>query len=319
MRTIGAASVGLRCGKRRWQTLSTLLAVGLVALVASGTGRAAATAAQLVTAPTAVRAGFGAEFIVALANVPSCTVSVPGADRTVATAGADRVAFSVDVRGDARPGVRPVTIDCSGAAPVSFSLTVLGPVGRPAGESWPVADTVYYAVHQPSLTARQAWAYAQQRWKSEGTRFMAGFRNGQCTDLAARKRPDVVERVYEASVAAFLLARPFPSLDFTARNWAKLARAAGLVVSSRPVKGAIVVWQPGVEGAGAGTGHVAYVTSTGHGTFSTIEENVGKPYAIGHRNLPAKPLPGRLFIHPGQGGLPLLDGSGRGQAATPAP
>jgi len=300
MATFGRVRAGLRRGGLRRGRLSGLLAVGLLALAGSGNAGAAGSAVRLVSAPSLVRAGSGTEFIVSLDGVPSCTVSVPGASRTVDTTGADRVAFSLDVRSDARPGPRPVTIDCGGAAPLALSLKVLDPVTGSPGGSWPVADTVYYAVHRPSTSAADAWAYAQQRWQSDGPRLLASFRNGQCTDLAATKRPDIVKRVYEASISAFLLAKPFPALDFTARNWAVLARAAGFVVAARPVAGAIVVWQPGVEGAGAGTGHVAYVTSVGQGRFTTVEENIGRPYAMGHRTLSATPLPGRLFIYPGK-------------------
>jgi len=297
MRTIGPDSAGLR---RVPRTLPAVITLSLLALAGGGSARAAASAAQLMTAPATVRAGSGAEFIVGLENVPSCTVSVPGADQTVDTRDGDRVAFSFSVRSDAKTGPRTVSIDCSGAPPVSFSLTVLQPVERLAGQSWPVTDTVYYSVHRPLATTQKAWAYAENLWNREGSQFLAGFRNGQCTDLAARKRPDIVQRVYEASVSSFVLAQPFPNLDFTARNWAGLARAAGFVISPRPAAGAIVVWQPGVEGAGAGTGHVGYVTSIGHGTFTTVEENVGRPYAIGHRTLSTAPVAGRVFIYSGE-------------------
>jgi hypothetical protein len=96
----------------------------------------------------------------------------------------------------------------------------------------------------------------------QGAAFLCSFRNGQCSDLVARTRPDVVARIYEASWTVGFLHSTTPSTpNFVARNWATLAQRAGLTVSARPLVGAVVVWQPGVEGADAPTGHVAVVTS----------------------------------------------------------
>jgi hypothetical protein len=143
----------------------------------------------------------------------------------------------------------------------------------------------------------QAAAAAKQWWKTSGAKLLAGFRNGQCTDWASRQRPDIVERVMEASLEAKLLRRPFPKVDFVAKNWASLAQLAGLTVRATPVKGAIAVWQPHVQGA-KGSGHVGYVDSVGNGTFTVTEENFGKPYKMTSRTLAAAPLAGRVFIYP---------------------
>jgi hypothetical protein len=143
----------------------------------------------------------------------------------------------------------------------------------------------------------QATAEAKAWWKSQGVTLLTVFRNGQCTDWASRKRPDIVERVEEAAYAAKLLHKPFPKVDFVAKDWAAAATAAGLTVSPTPVKGAIAVWQPGVEGA-LGTGHVGYVESVGKGAFRVSEENFGKPYRMDVRTLSTAPVSGRVFIYP---------------------
>jgi surface antigen len=144
---------------------------------------------------------------------------------------------------------------------------------------------------------QQAASVAHQWWAQHRATVAVYMRNGQCTDWAWRKRPDVVERIYEASIEAKLLGRPFPKFDLDARYWATLARAAGLRVAATPVAGAIVVWQPGVEGAGA-PGHVAYVEYVGGGSFRFSEMNAGAPFVLARRTLSTAPVAGRLFILP---------------------
>jgi surface antigen len=81
------------------------------------------------------------------------------------------------------------------------------------------------------------------------------FPYGQCTWYAAQQRPDIGGRVMGNASA-----------------WLYSARAAGLATGSRPQVGAIVVYQPGAQGA-AWTGHVAYVTSVApNGVNFTISE-----------------------------------------------
>jgi len=78
---------------------------------------------------------------------------------------------------------------------------------------------------------------------------------GQCTYWAAQSRPDIGSRVIG-----------------NAASWLYSARAAGLPTGTAPRAGAIVVYQPGAQGA-AWTGHVAYVTSVaGDGVHFNISE-----------------------------------------------
>ncbi|MFI5266304.1 MAG: CHAP domain-containing protein [Chloroflexota bacterium] len=81
------------------------------------------------------------------------------------------------------------------------------------------------------------------------------FPYGQCTWWAAQSRPDIGANVIG-----------------NASSWLYSARAAGLPTGSTPRVGAVVVYQPGAQGA-AWTGHVAYVTSVaGDGAHFTISE-----------------------------------------------
>lgn len=78
---------------------------------------------------------------------------------------------------------------------------------------------------------------------------------GQCTYWAAQERPDIGSRVIG-----------------NAASWLYSARAAGLATGTVPRAGAVVVYQPGAQGA-AWTGHVAYVTSVSpDGVHFTISE-----------------------------------------------
>jgi surface antigen len=85
-----------------------------------------------------------------------------------------------------------------------------------------------------------------------------------------------------------------------AYTWATAAAAVGFQVSELPVPGALVVWQPNVEGAGEETGHVGYVESVSPdgSTFSTSEENFGGVFLMGYRTLSTTPVAGRSFILP---------------------
>jgi Alpha-L-arabinofuranosidase B (ABFB) domain/CHAP domain len=65
---------------------------------------------------------------------------------------------------------------------------------------------------------------------------------GECTDWALYKRPDLAGTV-----------------SGNAQEWTEQARRAGRPVSKTPSERAVMVLQGGVMGAGATTGHVAYV------------------------------------------------------------
>ena len=81
------------------------------------------------------------------------------------------------------------------------------------------------------------------------------FTYGQCTWWAAHVRPDIGAHVWG-----------------NAAMWAFAARQAGLPTGTTPRLGAIVVYQPGVQGAW-GTGHVAHVIGVSpNGVHFTVDE-----------------------------------------------
>jgi surface antigen len=215
----------------------------------------------------------------------------PGDRETADTRDVVRITFSFTLSENVRPGRQWVIARCAGVPEQRFPLMIRRPTAAGSSVRGP-PRAVVPAPATPEQAAARAW------WVGHSAEILANFRNGQCTDWAARKRTDIVERVMEAAFVAMQTGKPFPAIDFTAKNWATLAKLAGLTVASTPVAGAIVVWQPGVEGAAEGSGHVAYVESVTHTSFTTSEMNLGGPYMMGSRTLSKAPVAGRVFIYP---------------------
>jgi surface antigen len=119
-------------------------------------------------------------------------------------------------------------------------------------------------------------------WAINGATIMEAFNNGQCTDWAALRRPDIVERTVLAMIGNDI-AHDRPELigDWTARYWAKNAAAAGLKIGHVPRAGAIMVFQPGVLGAARPGGHVAYVERVRrNGSFEVSEMHAPRIWGV---------------------------------------
>jgi surface antigen len=250
-----------------------------------------------------VRPGAAAAFPLLLDGTGSCSAWLPGAPpATLDTSRLAEALVSVEVPRGARAGAYRITLACSGLPRQLLELRVLRGGHRPARGSRAARPRLELLAGRAAVPAPEAplAALAHRRWLQQSAAVFAIFRNGQCTDWAARKRPDVVERVYEATVVAELLGRPEPPQLEDAQTWAAAASAAGMAVGDRPAAGALVVWHEGVQGAAPRTGHVGYVESVAAdgSTFSTSEMNFAAPYELGHRTLPSAPLAGRSFILP---------------------
>jgi surface antigen len=250
-----------------------------------------------------VRAGTTAQFQIALDRVALCSVHLPGSRvESLEASRFDQATVEVTPPPATRAGSYRVTMTCSGLAPQQLVLRVRQPHSRNhhvRARLYPWR-LVVLGTHMRPLSAEEAWATAKQRWAQEAPSILAGYANGQCTDWAAQKRPDVIEKVYEASVVADLLHQPPPPQLGDAQTWATVAADVGMSVSDTPAAGALVVWQEGVEGANAATGHVGYVESVSAdgSTFSTSEMNDGGPYVMGYRTLATALVAGRSFILP---------------------
>ncbi|HVA23144.1 MAG TPA: CHAP domain-containing protein [Chloroflexota bacterium] len=140
------------------------------------------------------------------------------------------------------PGAAP-TVHLFGDAPSTETATADSPILKPAPAARPRGTTLLPA--PPPANTRGAVRRSGPN----------NFPYGQCTWWAAQSRPDIGANVIG-----------------NASSWLYSARASGLPTGSVPRVGAVVVYQPGAQGA-AWTGHVAYVTSVaGDGVHFTISE-----------------------------------------------
>jgi surface antigen len=122
-------------------------------------------------------------------------------------------------------------------------------------------------------------------WTVNGSALLSLFQNGQCTQLAADKRPDVLKDIVLSAVTRDIqkgLGEMLPNFD--ARYWGTLARRAGLRTGKRPKVGALMVFQPGVMGAGS-EGHIAYVQSVRRHTFTISEMHAPYLFRVTHERL----------------------------------
>jgi surface antigen len=137
-------------------------------------------------------------------------------------------------------------------------------------------------------------------WSVNGSSIRALFQNGECTQWAAEKRPDIVERIIRRTVRTELKQGQdelIPNLN--ARYWIQDARRAGIPTGRRPRARSLIVFQPGVLGAGP-IGHIAYVFMVRRdGSFRISEMNAPLPFHVTYATLGAwaARLQGVRFIY----------------------
>ena len=126
------------------------------------------------------------------------------------------------------------------------------------------------------------------------------FQNGECTEWAAEKRPDVLEQIIQHMIAVDLEESQGEILTgLDARYWAMQASAAGMPTGRKPEQGALIVFQPRVLHASY-DGHIAYVERVLNGDKIRISEmNAPNLYQVSYRTLPASAarLSGVRFIY----------------------
>ncbi len=137
-------------------------------------------------------------------------------------------------------------------------------------------------------------------WVINGSVIVDLFQNGECTQWAEQKRPDIVEQIIVGSVGYELehgLVESMPDLD--ARYWTSDASAVGIPTGHTPRAGALIVFQPGTLGAGS-AGHIAYVTRLRrNGSFVISEMHAPLLYRVTYLTLSksAVRLAGVSFIY----------------------
>lgn len=150
------------------------------------------------------------------------------------------------------------------------------------------------SLHYSSSTSSTDWysyeMQAEMWWGVSGPALLAGFKNGQCTDLAARLRPDVVEEADELAYVRWLRTDEKGPLgiDWYARDWARNAAEAGFTIGRRPRPGSLIVFRSGVYQAAKPYGHVAFVVGLGSdGGFTVREEHAPDRWRITFRSFTA--------------------------------
>jgi surface antigen len=159
------------------------------------------------------------------------------------------------------------------------------------------------ATAAPSMarTIELRWApTATQFWQTDGSAVTSLFHNGQCTQWAQTRRPDVVRQGVEAIVAQEIADnQPENMGDWDAKDWPANARLAGIPTGHAPRAHALMVFSPGTLGAGS-AGHIAYVQKVyGDGSFLISEMHAPVLWRISHQHLSAADarLSGVTFIY----------------------
>ena len=138
-------------------------------------------------------------------------------------------------------------------------------------------------------TVRLSWQPSAQRfWRVDGRAVVSLFHNGQCTMWAQQRRPDIVRQGVEAIVSREIAAgAPEDVGDWDARAWPANARLAGIPTGHAPRARALIVFQPGVLGAGS-AGHIAFVQRVyRNGSFLISEMHAPVLWRVTHRRLTA--------------------------------
>ena len=249
-------------------------------------------------------------FAVPASGARACTVRAGALRRTATVAGATRARIGFRVARRARAQTWRLTVGCAPLAAQRVLVTVrrrnraarttpslvAGAIRitavAPAKPARTVAPRRPAAVPVPAgpqlMSEADALARAQADWATYGPGYLAVFRNGQCTDWAEQKRPDIVERATVRLWADHDMGRPDPGISWNGGAWDDMARAARLPVGTEPRAGAVATFDPGTMGAGAETGHIAYVQSvdSGDGTFTVSEMNAPLPWQVTYRTIP---------------------------------
>ena len=162
---------------------------------------------------------------------------------------------------------------------------------------------VFAATAAPSLakTVQLTWQpTAGQFWQADGNAITSLFHNGQCTMWAQERRPDIVRDSVKAIVAREIAGnQPENMGDWNASNWPANARLAHIATGHTPKAHALIVFQPGVLGAGS-TGHIAYVQRVNSdGSFVISEMHAPVLWRVTHQRLSAADgrLAGVTFIY----------------------
>lgn len=214
----------------------------------------------------------------------SCRLRIDAQRLRVTTTGSQSFVISARVSKRAQPGGHSLSLRCSSQQTLTrvavarrasnrhahgelfHRVRISALAGAPAASA-PAADELAISTAPFRRSILPASAAAQLWWAGNAGAIVTSFRNGQCTDWAQLRRPDIVQSVYMQHYDRFEQNGVVSSWD--AQYWAMLAAQVGLPVGHAPVVGAIMVFAPGSYGAGS-AGHVAVVEAVAaDGSFQT--------------------------------------------------
>ena len=135
-------------------------------------------------------------------------------------------------------------------------------------------------------------AAAIKWWNSGGSAlYTAGWHNGQCTELAWERRPDIVARVAEDLYDRSASGATIAPVNWDATFWDADAASAGFLVGVKPQANAIMVYHS--HDYPAWPGHVAWVRSVNaDGSFVIQEEGNPNPGRVTERTVKPEQLVG---------------------------
>jgi hypothetical protein len=259
----------------------------LVALLLGGTLTLATAPAAQARAVTLSSAALGAT---------SCTVTVNGERaRQFVVGNVATLNVRLGLDSHAASGLHEVELSCPPQRPVIRRVRVQRSrqarrgaalirsarlshsAELPAGTVVAPPGPVLPAVEHPVLSA-EAVAYADMLWATrwEGTYLPYFVGTGQCTELVAHKRPDIIARSVKVTIAKWKMGGGLghvPALNWNATTWDANAAASGMDVGATPRAGAVMVYHysPGFP---VPSGHVAYVDAVHpDGSLSITEEH----------------------------------------------
>lgn len=300
-----------------------MLSRALLALVAGAAALTATPSASAARSVTLKQAVTGAPVTIAadVAHPSTCRVTAAqGPQRAIkamrAPVGIVQVTVKFPRRGSGRVSVRChrsstiVSVQVVGRPYGKLTVTARARARKPAQQvavppapsaSQPAAATpVAQAPARPQAAGPQIAPELEQQAVTLVGRWLTDLqRAGQCTSWVLTRRPEIFEVVEltnarEQIAAGQTTLRPRP---WDARYIAQYAQQVGFTVTAYPQVGAVMVDQPGVDGAGP-SGHVAVVERVdGDGTFTVSEMNAqAGPGRVSNRTLSAASADGRQFV-----------------------
>jgi surface antigen len=184
-------------------------------------------------------------------------------------------------------------------------MLAIGCAAPPLGASAAAAHTARLAAAAPTpqSDAQIAARRAASAWSAtDGPGVLRAFRNGQCTDWAARKRPDVLERIYTYAFALSFKLRHTVIVDnWAAGRWTAHAIWAHIPTGHLPKRGALMVFQHGeYDGTVVAGTHIAYVEKVNRdGSFRISQMHSPRLWHLTYQTFPASVarLQGISFIY----------------------